>query len=312
MSAVRLERDITAFGDVHAVRLANAEVEVIASTGYGPRVLAYQFRGARNVFGFIDPSKQGNPTPFGELWHIYGGHRLWHAPEDPVRSYVPDNAQIQATFDETTLVLTQPIEALTSLVKELRLTLAPKGSRLRVEHRITNMSDESAQLAVWALSVMAPGGQAIFPNPRFVPFPEGLLPVSRLVLWPYTRLGDARFRFGVHYTRLRQDSGAQSPQKLGLLDEEHGWAAYALDDLLFVKRYTPATASTALVDLGCNVETFTNAEMLELETLGAQVRLAPGETAIHEELWELTRGVTIPDDDEDARRVVAPLVAMPT
>jgi hypothetical protein len=312
MTAVRLERDVRAFGDAHAVRLSNDEVEVVASTGYGPRVLSYARRGGRNVFGFVDPSEQGNPTPFGEPWHIYGGHRLWHAPEDPVRSYVPDNAPIRATFDESTLALTQPIETLTSLVKEVRLTLAPEGTRVRVEHRITNMSEAPVTLAVWALSVMARGGQAILPNPRFVPFPEGLLPVSRLVLWPYTRLSDRRFRFGAHYTRVQQDPAAAAPQKLGLLDADHGWAAYALEQELFVKRFAPASSSTPLVDLGCNVETFTNAQFLELETLGTEVKLAPGETAVHEELWELTPGVTVPDDDEQAERVLSPLVGRPT
>jgi hypothetical protein len=308
-NAVRLERDLDAFGDPHAVCLSNDEVELIASTSYGPRVLAYRQRGLANVFGFLGPREQAKSTPFGEPWHIYGGHRLWHAPEDPVRSYIPDNGPIEATFDETTLVLSQPVERVTSLVKELRLTLAQEGSAVRVEHRITNTSAESVRLAVWALSVMAAGGQAIFPNPTFVPFPEGLLPASRLVLWPYTRLSDARFRFGAVYTRLRQDPGASTPQKLGLLDEEHGWAAYALGDVLFVKRYTPATSQMPLVDLGCNVETFTNAQFLELETLGAETRLAPGETATHEETWQLAQGVSVPDDDEQATHVLGPLVA---
>ena len=46
-----------------------------------------------------------------------------------------------------------------------------------------------------------------------------------------------------------------------------GWAAYANGGRLFVKRFV--TQSTgAYPDWGCSVETFTNDEMIELETLG--------------------------------------------
>src|SRR4051812_5896217 len=73
-----VEHDITAHGGTHAIRLSNGDVELIASTDYGPRILRYARCGGANVFGFVDPSEQGNETPFGEPWHIYGGHRLWH------------------------------------------------------------------------------------------------------------------------------------------------------------------------------------------------------------------------------------------
>lgn len=309
MTGVRFERDIEAFDGMHAVRLSNDAIEVVASTDYGPRILAYRYRESANVFAYLPASEHAKPTAFGEPWHVYGGHRLWQAPEDPVRTYVPDNAPVAADFDGTTLSLTPPIEAVTALVKELRVTVATHGSRVRVDHRLTNTGNETVRLAAWGLSVMAPGGQAVFPLPSYVPFPERLLPASRLVLWPYTRLADPRFRFGAHYLRLRQDPSAVAPQKVGILDEEHGWAAYANGDQLFVKRYAPARSAMPLVDLGCNVESFTDASMLELETLGPEVSLAPGATTTHREEWTLHRGVALPDDDEDAHRVLGPLLA---
>ena len=44
-------------------------------------------------------------------------------------------------------------------------------------------------------------------------------------------------------------------------------------------------------DFGCSFETFTNDEMLELETLGALVELARGRTVEHRETWMLKGGV---------------------
>jgi hypothetical protein len=293
----KVEHDISAYGGTHAVRLSNGDVELVASTDYGPRILRYANLGSENVFGFLDRSEQGNDTPFGERWHIYGGHRLWHAPEHPIRSYVPDNGPVAVSIEGRTLVLTQPEERMTFLRKEMRLTLAEEGSRVVIEHRITNASDRGVDLAVWALSFMAPGGHAIFPNPPYVPHPEGLLPVQRIVTWPYTRLSDPRLKFGDRFVRVAQEATARTPQKIGLWDAHHGWAAYAVGDRLFIKRYTPAARDTPLVDLGCNVETFTDARILELETLGPLEHLEPGRTSVHVETWELFVGVALPDDD---------------
>src|SRR4051812_20025572 len=82
------------------VRLANRDVELIAATGFGPRILHYALIGERNVFASISPASQARETPFGDAWHIYGGHRLWHAPEDPVRTYWPDNEPVSVELAE--------------------------------------------------------------------------------------------------------------------------------------------------------------------------------------------------------------------
>ena len=238
--ALRISYDVVAFGGAHAVRLANDDVEIIASTDYGPRIVSYKLRDGENVFGFVDPAVQAKSTPFGEPWHIYGGHRVWHAPEDPVRTYVPDNSQVRASFDGKTLTLTGSREKATSLVKELRITLANEGSRVVVEHRIVNHADRDVELAVWGLSLMRQGGRALVPSPPFAPHPEALLPSRRIVAWPYTRLDDPRFRFGARLVSIAQDPLASTPQKLGFWDAHCGWAAYACGDDLFVKRFACA------------------------------------------------------------------------
>lgn len=308
-SGLVFERDVAFGGGAHGIRIANDAVELIAATDYGPRVLLYAPRGGENVFGFLSPEEQSKPTSFGQPWHIYGGHRLWHAPEHEVLSYVPDNDPVEARLEGTTLVLRRATEEPTSLGKELRLTLDERGSRVVVEHRIENRGRTPTSLAVWALSLMAQGGAAIVPNAPFVPFPDALLPSSRLVLWPYTSLGDPRFRFGRRHLRLSQDPRATAAQKAGFYDAHNGWAAYACGDRVFLKRYAPAKPQQEHVDLGCNVEVFTDARILELETLGPRVELAPGEHARHVEHWYLFAGVELPDDDDAAEQVLTPLLA---
>ncbi len=62
-------------------------------------------------------------------------------------------------------------------------------------------------------------------------------------------------------------------------------------------------------DFGCSVEVFTDADMLELETLGPLVRLEPGMTVEHVEQWLLFRGVPLPSKDTDVDRHLLPKFA---
>jgi hypothetical protein len=56
------------------------------------------------------------------------------------------------------------------------------------------------------------------------------------------------------------------------------------------------------------VEAFTNADMLELETLGPLVHLPPGSAVEHLEHWHLFRNVPTPRNDTDVDRDVLALV----
>lgn len=286
------------------IRLANERAELIVSADFGPRILRYALAGGENVLGEIPPNEQATSTPFGDDWHLYGGHRLWHAPEHPVRTYWPDNQPVQAALHGTTLTVTQPVEPHTQLEKQMEITLHPTSTRVTIVHRITNRGFFDVELAVWALTVMARGGRGIYPNAPFAPHPEGLLPARPLVLWPYTKLHDERWRFGDHLFQLRHDPSRTDAQKVGFFNAE-GWIAYAYRGLVFMKAYDPMPGPHA--DLGCNTETFTNHLILELETLGPLVKIPPRGTAEHTERWSLFQAD--PGDDEASMvRVLTPLV----
>lgn len=289
----------------HPIRLANARAEVLVSKEFGPRIVGYALAGGENIFGEIPPGEQGKPTPYRDDWHIYGGHRLWHAPEDPVRTYWPDNKPVRAEAEGRTLTVTQAVEGNTQLEKQMAITLAPDSAHVTVVHRIANRGVFEVELAVWALTVMAKGGRAIFPNAPFVPFPEGLSPAGPLVLWPYTRLRDPRWTFGDRFLVLRQDERRAEPQKIGFYNGQ-GWMAYERGGLVFVKTFQPLRGPHA--DFGCNTETFTNAEFLELETLSPLARIAPGGIVEHTERWCLFEA-ELPDDEARLEEALAPLVA---
>jgi len=276
--------ETVAFGGwPNCLRLANDEVELITTLDVGPRILSYRRLGGPNVLKNYDGQLGGTRE---NEWMIRGGHRLWIAPEDEVLSYHRDNEPVSWVRDGNgPVVITSRMASPHPLRKDLSVTLAANGSRVDLLHAITNEGSSPITLATWALTVMAPGGTEIIPQPQLGEHPRDLLPNRTIVLWPYTDLTDTRWKLGRSHFLLQQRTGG-APTKLGLAHSE-GWVAYLLGDELFVKTF-PLAEGAAYPDGGCNFETFTNGDMLEIESLGPLVTLQPGESTSHPETWHLS------------------------
>ncbi|MDR7400988.1 MAG: hypothetical protein QN155_02000 [Armatimonadota bacterium] len=285
------------------LRLATGDVELIIPTAVGPRVIRFAFTGGENEFAEF-PDDLGRTG--GTAWRIYGGHRLWHAPEQFPRTYAPDNDPVAWEPLPDGVRLIQPVEATTGVQKEIEIRLAPRGARVDVTHRLRNHTPWTIELAPWALTAMAPGGVAVIPLPPRGRHPQHLQPTGLLSLWPYTDLADPRWTWGTRYVLLRQDPARSSPQKVGILAPD-GWAAYARAGRLFVKTF-PYVPGARYPDLGCCVEAFANDAMLELETLGPLTALPPGGDAVHHERWFLFRDVPPPRTDADVEAAILPRV----
>jgi hypothetical protein len=230
-------------------------------------------------------------------WQIRGGHRLWIAPEDLKRTYHPDNGPVNFRETDGTFIFTAGPDTPYGIQKEIGVRLSASGSRVTVTHLVKNVGDKPTTLSPWAQTVMAPGGVEIIPLPPKKPHPgppanaqsaDDYAPNQRFALWPYFDFSDDRFKFGSKFITVRQKSRS-GPTKIGLAHRE-GWVAYLVHTNLFIKRFKYESGKT-YPDMGCNFETFTNGDMLEIETLGPLVTLAPGETATLVEQWEIVPDV---------------------
>jgi len=286
----------------NCIKLENDEIELVVTTDIGPRIIRFGFKGGQNLFKEFDDQlgKTG-----GDEWRLYGGHRLWHAPEEAPRTYFPDNGPIGFEGSGDTVRLIQDTETTTGIQKEIEITLDPKENNIRVLHRLINNNLWEVELTPWALSVMANDGRAIIPQEPFQSHEENMLPVRSLVLWSYTDMADPRWMWGSKYIQLKQDSGANSSQKLGILNTL-GWAGYYLKGELFVKRYG-YNPGTEYVDLGCNTEVYTDRDILEIETLGGKKKVAPGESVEHLEKWYLFKA-DLKEDEESLDNDLMPLI----
>lgn len=268
----------------HCYRLSNERIDLVVTTDVGPRIIRFGFVGEDNQF-FEMQDQLGKVG--GNEWRLYGGHRLWHAPEHIARTYCPDNEPVQVTVESDHLMVVREAEPTTGIQKEMRIYLHPEEAKVRVVHLLKNCNLWSVNLAPWALSVMAAGGKAIVPLPPKTSYGGNLLPVSSIALWEYTNLADPRWDWGKEFVMLEQDKNILTPQKAGFYVPA-GWVAYAQSDALFIKSFVHDPAAT-YPDNNSNVELFTNADLLEVETLGALASVAPGESVKHEETWFLEK-----------------------
>jgi hypothetical protein len=298
---IRVER----LGLPNCYALTDGVAEVVVTTDVGPRVLGYRLAGGENILG--ECAGELVKTEWG-VWRPYGGHRLWSAPEATPRSYAPDNEPVAFVREgERAIRLTPPAEERTGLQKQLTVALDGEGG-VTLTHRITNLGAWRVELAAWALTVMRGGGTAIIPQEPYGPHPEHLLPARPLVVWPYTDMSDARFRFGRKMILVRSDASAAEPQKIGV-GNKLGWAAYLLGATLFVKRFGHE-AGARYPDAGCNNEVFTAGSFIELESLSPLVALEPGEAINHVERWRLFAGIEAAEGDEELYEAVAPLASL--
>jgi hypothetical protein len=285
------------------LRLSNGQVELIATLDVGPRIIRYGFVDGENVLKeYADQlGKSGEAD-----WQIRGGHRLWHAPEAKPRTYFPDNDPVESKELASGAVrLTAPAEKPYGVQKEIDIKLDAAGAKVTLTHRIKNIGSWPVELAPWALTVMAPGGVEIIPLPKKIPHEESLLPNQAIILWSYTDLKDPRYSFGTKYITLRHDAKGKAT-KIGLWHSE-GWVGYVRNGVLFVKRFGQKPGAH-YPDNGCNFETFTNEDMLEVESLGPMTTVQPGAAVEHVEMWELHKNISAVSDEAAIDRAILPLV----
>lgn len=246
----------------------------------GPRILyfAHNRNPEFNIFGIVPDF--GVKTQEG-FWKIYGGHRLWSSPEERPRSYSLDDKPVEIKINGNSVIIRGFPEKENSIQKEIEIKPFSKNY-IQVIHKIKNIGRWEIKIGCWALSVMRQKGFAIVPLKPVKVDKEGLLPDRRISIWPYTNLTDKRLILKNNYLFVRQKTEINNPFKIGVMANPM-WTAYLVNGVAFVKKFYSKKGDYP--DFGCNVEVFTNSEILELETLGPLRTVAPSESITHVELW---------------------------
>lgn len=283
-----MERTTTHYAGYDCVKLENDALALWVTQSVGPRIIGLALQGGADLFAEVPDATITCP---GEgTYSLRGGHRLWYAPENPRRTYLPDDAPVTITDTERGLLVTQPIEAQTGIQKSLTIILPGQDARVIIDHTLHSLGKWPVELAPWAITQLRPGGVAVLPQATILADEYGLLPNRHIALWPYTQINSPHITWGDRYVFVEatMQSGAL---KIGFPNPA-GWLGYAVEGTLFVKHaaYQP---DATYFDRGSSSECYCNPRFLELETLGPRTTLASGESVTHRETWAIYAGVTV-------------------
>lgn len=257
----------------------NAQVGV--ALDFGIRIVHLSYPGCDNLY-YVQPSDLSDGFITEDGWKLYGGHRLWMAPESD-DSYYPDNDPVDYKLFEDGVLITQQKDPVLGIQKFLRLTFHNDGS-VSVEQGFTNISDKIINGASWGVNTLDAGGKA------YISFTnndqKGYIPHRVVSLWSDTNLHDPRLTFD-RKGLTAQFIPLSDYLKIGL---------YCMDGKAVFEnkgqRLTITFNSEPLTfypDNGCNFELYMCSKFMELETLGTKAELMPGESTKHTETWYLTK-----------------------
>jgi hypothetical protein len=283
-------------------RYANDKFELVVTTDIGPRIIHFGWKGQENQFVVI-PETSGKTG--GGQWQLYGGHRLWNAPEHFPNSYYPDNWSIEIKEEKGFIRLVQPVEMATLIQKEMDIYLTGESEGVRVLHRLRNCAKEPKELAPWSITALTPGGIGIIP---FVLNKDDPAPKPSLVFsaWDYTDMADSRIQWMNTCLLVRQDPGKPRWLKVGL-NSLQGRMAYLRGADLFIKEFA-ALPGQKYADNGSIEECWTNDRYLELEALAPLQIVEPGQSVEHTETWSLIKLTRLPGNSEEIVEQVLPLL----
>jgi hypothetical protein len=287
------------FHDLDCISLENAALSLLVTQSVGPRIVSLRFNGGDNLFAELPDFVTERPD--GKLFRFYGGHRLWHAPENMPRTYVPDDGSVDVIPGLNGLLATTPVEVETRIEKSIQISLVEDKPQVIIRHTLTNRGLWFIECAPWAITQLRTGGVAILPQSQER---TGYLPNRSLALWPYNDMSSPHVTWGNNAILVRAQM--QTAFKVGF-PNPRGWLAYWLDGTLFIKR-AAFNSQAEYYDFGSSSECYCNSQFIELETLAPISKMAPGESVTHTETWELYADVDFPADEDAVRAIVEKLV----
>ncbi len=276
--------EVVAFAGHGCVRLASRTGAAIVSTSVGPRIIGLFRSGDEdNVLAVLPDAaidRDGGPP-----YRLFGGHRLWAAPEVPDITYQPDDRPCAVTEVDDGVRVEAPPDGV-GLIKTIEVRGADDG--WTVDHSLRNGSGTAVTLAPWAITQLPLGGRMLVPSSTDATGPQA---DRALVLWPYTDPADTRLRLTADMVVVDTAVASGFRLKVGVAPSS-GHASYERNGTVFEK-HIDVLADAPYADRGAAIQVFLSDEFCELETLGPLREVPPDGVATHRERW-----IVRPADDE--------------
>ena len=270
--------------------ISNGVIEAYVTIDIGPRIIRFGFVDGQNIIcsnrkAFPPMSDKAFTDYYGEgkRWENLAGHRIWVSPESYPETYAPDLDPVNYELTEYGAVFTPAPEKENGVAKALEIKMDPDDANMQVTMKVKNISDKDKTFAVWGLSVSEKGGTLVIPMNTN---DTGLLPNRIVSVWPYTDMSNDRIYWGNRYVTVRQDEKYDKPIKLGF-DLNCGTVYFCLNEDIFRKSFDTNHPDGTYPDGGCSFETYTNENMIEVESLSELKTVKSGEVSCLTESWSL-------------------------
>jgi len=157
----------TNFLGQECVLLENEVLELLVTQNVGPRILSLRFADGENLLAELPDFV--TDCPGTGTFHFYGGHRLWHAPEEPSRTYLPDDSPVDISALDKGLKITQFKTGGTAIFPQIRTNTGVLPNRTLTLWPYTDMTHPNVHWGSNFILVKVDMTSAFkigFPNPR--------------------------------------------------------------------------------------------------------------------------------------------------
>ncbi len=278
------------FGSPNCYECRLGEKRLVITADFGPRIMSLSAGSGPNVLFADEGKRMGNGK-----WLLYGGHRLWIAPETSW-TYAPDNDPCRVDIDGERITVTALDE---SLGLEKSLTVREREGDFAVTHSVVNRSDTLVTGAIWALTCVTPRVTVFFPWGT-----GGDWDLKKIVYWKRwmnhaTDVRGSQFVPADDLFLVRPDG---SEGKVGTSGRE-GFIGVTGEGFTFIKRFD-RHPTAAYPDEDCALQCYTCPDFVELETLSPLVTFFPNAPVVHEEKWVLRDSAVDPGNGQAVRSLV--------
>lgn len=285
MSNVRLSKILHA--GLEAIELVTQRERMVIVHGVGPRIAAF---GARDRESLLFWDHAGEHTR--GAWRLYGGHRMWltrPGADESEETYAPDNApcRVKRLPRGAGMSVTAPP---TPAGIEKTLIVRPGPRAWQITHRLRNVSDMLWSGGAWALTCTLPARATRYR------IPLGGGPAR----WDLVTIVIPRSWGGTHTSKLADPQFKLTEEALELHARGQEGKRMILAPRGQLEMMDPVRGGLVIAatyragqryPLGTNLAAYLGPKrfMVELETLGPTITLAPGDAYEHVEQWTFVR-----------------------
>ncbi len=268
-----------------AIEITTQAARMVVVTASGPRIAFFGRPDGENLlFWDRDDLSRGD-------WKLMGGHRVWSArpmADESEDAYRPDNGACRVEeSEEDSLVITSARDDELAITRGFVISLEDE-STVSVENFISNAGDMLYSASVWALTCTRPAADTTY-----------RIPLGDHSEWDCFNLVMFRRWGGGHTSPLNdpqiaftEDELVLTPQGIEtkrMLQAPAGlFTMRAPDRRVFFSKQVEYR-SDASYPLGCNLAFYVGPDnfMVEMESMGPEMTLKPGETVYSREVWKI-------------------------